>query len=52
MALLSDELVAKALAVQSAEELQALAKENDIDLSLEEAIASFEMILANRKNNE
>lgn len=48
MALLSDELVAKALQVNSAEELMALAKENDIDLSREEAEQSFAMILASR----
>ena len=48
MALLSDELVAKALKVNSAEELLALAKENHIDLSVEEAESSFEMIRQSR----
>ncbi len=48
MAILSDELVARALQVQSAEELMQLAKDNDIDLSLEEAEDAFEQILASR----
>ncbi len=46
MAILSDELVARALAVQSAEELLQLAHENDIDLTLEQAEDAFAQICA------
>lgn len=49
MSLLSDELVARALKVNSAAELLALARENDIDLSEEEAENSFQMILESRQ---
>ena len=48
MALLSDELVKRALEVQSAQELLELAWANGIELSKEEAEASFEMIKASR----
>lgn len=48
MALLSDELVARALAVKSAEELLDLAEENDIFLTREEAENYFEMICQSR----
>jgi hypothetical protein len=51
MSLLSDDLVAKALQVNSAEELIKLAKENDIELSKEDAEHSFELILQSRKIN-
>ena len=44
MSLLSDELVEKALKVQSAEELLALAQKNDIELSKEDANMYYEMI--------
>jgi hypothetical protein len=51
MSLLSDELVQKALQVNSAEELITLAKENDIELTKEDAERSFELILQSRQNN-
>ncbi len=51
MSLLSDELVAKALQVNSAEELMKLAKENDIELSQEDAEHSFKLILQSRQTN-
>ncbi len=44
MSLLSDELVERALKVQSAEELLALAQENDIELSKADAEMYYEMI--------
>ncbi len=46
MAILSDELVARALQVSSAEELMELAKENDIDLTQEQAEDAFAQICA------
>lgn len=46
MSILSDELVARALQVKSAEELLALAKENDIELTMEQAEDAFEQICA------
>ena len=48
MAISTDERVAQALAVKSAEELIALAKENDIRLSKEEAEDAFEQICISR----
>ncbi|MBE5753536.1 MAG: DUF2624 family protein [Clostridiales bacterium] len=51
MSLLSDELVAKALQVNSAEELMTLAKENDIELTKDDAEKSFQLILQSRQNN-
>ena len=48
MSLLSDELVQKALQVQSAEALLALAKENGIELGKKEAEDSFRMIVESR----
>lgn len=48
MSLLSDALVETAKAVQSAEELLALAEENDIDLSKEDAEMYYEMIKTGR----
>lgn len=46
MAILTDELVARAMAVQSVEELLALAEENDIRLSREEAEDAYAQICA------
>ena len=46
MSLLTDELVRKALAVQSAEELLRLALENDYEMTIEEAEEYFAMIRA------
>ena len=46
MSLLTDELVQKALAVQSAEELLRLALENDYEMTIEEAEEYFAMIRA------
>ncbi len=50
MSLLSDELVARALAVKSAQELLDLAAENDILLSKEESERYFEMICQSRNS--
>ena len=44
MSILTDELVARAMAVNSAEELLALAKENDIDLTIEQAEDAYKQI--------
>lgn len=52
MALLTDELVAKAKAVKSAEELLALALENDYTMTLDEAETYFEMLQASAKAEE
>lgn len=48
MAILTDELVARAMAVKSVEELLALAEENDIHLSRAEAEDAYEQICASR----
>ena len=48
MSLLSDELVAKALAVKSAEELFILAEENDMPISKEDSEMYFKMICESR----
>jgi hypothetical protein len=50
MSLLSDELVAKALAVQSAEELFKLAAENDMPITMQEAEEYYGMICASRNS--
>ena len=50
MSLLSDELVQKALQVNSAEELMQLAQENDIELTKEDAEKSFDLILQSRQS--
>ena len=50
MSLLSDELVAKALAVQSAEELFKLAEENDMPITKEESEMYFAMIVTSRNS--
>lgn len=50
MSLLTDELVAKAMAVTSAEELLKLALENDYTMTLEEAQEYFDMIQASKSN--
>ena len=51
MAILTDELVARAMTVQSVEELLALAKENDIRLSREEAEDAYAQICASLGNS-
>lgn len=50
MSLLSDELVQKALQVNSAEELMQLAQENDIELTKKDAEKSFDLILQSRQS--
>lgn len=51
MSLLTDELIAKAFATNSAEELLQLALENDYSMTIEEAEEYFEMLQISKKNN-
>ena len=49
MSLLTDELIAKAFATNSAEELLQLAIENDYSMTIEEAEEYFEMLQISKK---